>query len=185
MIFNIVAVWFCLAHSSYRNFLSTMHRRDPVGVIRQPFSSGSGGEDGVEFICCVGGWEPQIYELWNFSEDEITCEFHPFRRIDVGDLSGDCFQTYYFAEEGLRVSIYGQISINRSVKWLGVPVPFSDTGLAWTDNPYFRFIVLICIMGKEICRFSEIIDRNYQFQHSRNMFYHLHLLMHHLQVIQH
>ena len=38
------------------------------------------------------------------------------------------------AEEGCIVAILVKISINGSVEWLGVPVHFHDTGLAWTDN---------------------------------------------------
>ena len=38
-------------------------------------------------------------------------------------------------EEAPRVTIFGQISINASVEWLGTPVPFYDTtGVPWTDN---------------------------------------------------
>ena len=58
-IFNIVSVCFYLAHYPLRNFCNTMSRREPVGVIRQPSSSGSGGEDGLEFIRCVGRRQPQ------------------------------------------------------------------------------------------------------------------------------
>ena len=32
------------------------------------------------------------------------------------------------------MAIYGQRSINDSIKWLGIPAPFCDTGVAWTDN---------------------------------------------------
>ena len=32
------------------------------------------------------------------------------------------------------MAIYGQESINGSVKWLGVPAPFCDTGVAGTEN---------------------------------------------------
>ena len=53
-----------------------MPRRDPVGVIRQPSRYGSGANDILEFICCVGGQQPQIHKLWSFSEDEITREVH-------------------------------------------------------------------------------------------------------------
>ena len=70
-----------------------MPRRKPVGVIRQPSSSGRGGEDGLDFIRCVGRREPQIHKLWSFAEDGITRKVHPFARIDVGDFSGDCFHT--------------------------------------------------------------------------------------------
>ena len=112
-----------------------MPRCEPVGVILQPSSSGSGADDRLEFIRFVGGREPQIYELWTFAEDGITRKVHPFARVDVGDFSGDCFQTYYMTEERRRVTIFGQISINMSVKWLSVPVPFYDAaGVPWIDN---------------------------------------------------
>ena len=76
-----------------------MPRRKPVGVIRQPSNSGSGADDRLEFIRCVGGREPQIHELWTFAEDGITCKVHPFARAEVGDFYGDCFHTYYMTEE--------------------------------------------------------------------------------------
>ena len=38
-------------------------------------------------------------------------------------------------EERRRVTIFGQISINVIVEWLGVPIPFYDTaGVPWIDN---------------------------------------------------
>ena len=110
-----------------------MPRREPVGVIRQPSSSGSGGEDGLEFILCMGGQEPQIHKLWSFAKDGITREVHPFARIDADNFSGDCFHTDYATEIGRRVFIYGQKSINGSVEWLGVPAPSYNTGVAWTE----------------------------------------------------
>ena len=113
-----------------------MPRRKPAGVIRQLSRSGSRGEDGLEFIRCVGGREPQIHKLWNFSEDGINLEVHPFARIDVSDLSGDCFHTAYATEIGRRVFIYGRKSINGSVEWLCVPYPSCGTGVVWTENIY-------------------------------------------------
>ena len=132
--YNIVTVRFCLAYSFRCNFRNTMPRRKSVGVIRQPSSSGSGGEDGLEFICCVGGQEPQIHKLWSFSKDGITRKVHPFGRIDVGNFSGDCFHTAYTTEIGRRVFVYGQKSINGSIEWIGVPDPSCGTGVAWTEN---------------------------------------------------
>ena len=35
-----------------------MIRRKPVEAIRQPSNSGSGADDRLEVICCVGGREP-------------------------------------------------------------------------------------------------------------------------------
>ena len=115
-IFNIVAVCLYLAYSSLRNFCNTMHRREPAGVIRQPFRSGNRGEDGIEFVCCVDGREPQIHELWSFAEDGITRKVHPFAHVDVGDFFRDCFQTYYMTKEACRVTILDRRFINASVE---------------------------------------------------------------------
>ena len=111
-----------------------MTLRKPAGVIRQPSISGSGDEDGLDFIRCVGGREPQIHELRSFAKDRITREVHPFARIDIGDFSGDCFHTAYATEIGRRVFIYVRKSINGSVERLGVPAPSCGTGVAWTEN---------------------------------------------------
>ena len=91
-------------------------RSEAVGVICQLFRSSNGGEDGIEFVRCVDGQEPQIHKLWSFDEDRITHKVHPFACIDVGNLSGDCLQTYYMTEEARRVTIFGRTSINVSVK---------------------------------------------------------------------
>ena len=71
----------------------------------------------------MGGRKPQIHELWSFPKDGITREVHPLSGIDVGDFSGDCFQTDYSTEIGRRVAIYGQKFINESVEWIGIPAP--------------------------------------------------------------
>ena len=81
-----------------------------------------------QFICCVVGQEPQIQKLWDFAKDGITHEVHPFAHINVGDFSGDFFQTNYSTEVGHRVALYGQISINGSVEWLGMLAPFCGPG---------------------------------------------------------
>ena len=47
-------------------------------------------------------------------------------------------------EEDRRVTIFGRRSINASVKWLGIPVPFYDTTrVPWIDNilvPELRWV---------------------------------------------
>ena len=38
-------------------------------------------------------------------------------------------------EERRRVTIFGWISINVSIEWIHVPIPFYDTaGVPWIDN---------------------------------------------------
>ena len=90
IIFNIVTKRFCPAYSSHDNFLATMPRRDKVGDICQPFNSGSGDNDRLEFFCCVGSKMPQILEVWTFGVNEITREVHPFARVDISAFSRDC-----------------------------------------------------------------------------------------------
>ena len=70
-IFSRVAVYFCLAHSSHCNFLSTMPRSDAVVFICRPYRSGSQGE----YILCVGWQEPQINKLWTFARMELLAKF--------------------------------------------------------------------------------------------------------------
>ena len=112
-----------------------MPRLEIVGVIHQTFCSGSRGEGRIEFGCCVDSRYPQIHELWGFANDGVTREVHPFDRVDVGDFSGDCFQTYYMNEKARRVTIFDRISINAIVEWIGTPIPFYDTaGVPWIDN---------------------------------------------------
>ena len=101
-----------------------MPRRDPVWVICQPLRSGNGGKDEIEVFRCVDGRELQIHKLWSFAKDGITCKVHIFACVDVVELSGYYFQTYYITEEARRVTIFGQRSINTSVEWLGTPIPF-------------------------------------------------------------
>ena len=97
----------------------------------------SGSNDGLEFIRCVGGQQPQIHELWSFAKDRITREVHTFARIDVGDFSGDWLQTNYATEIGCRVAIYGRKSINGSIKWLCVLAPFSILGWLGLNISWF------------------------------------------------
>ena len=111
-----------------------MAGRITFGVIRQPSSSGSGGEGVFEFICFVPWRQPQIHELRSVAEEGITCEIHIFARIDVGDSRRDCFQTDYATEIGRSVAIYRQKSINGKVEWLGITAPFCNTGVTWSKN---------------------------------------------------
>ena len=133
--FNIVAVCLYLTLSYLCNFHNTMTICNPVGVIHQPFRSGNGDKYGIEFVRYVVGRELKIHKLWIFAVDGITRKVHPFACVDVGKFSRDCFQTYYMTEEARRVTIFGQISINASVKWLVAPVPFYyTTRLPCIDN---------------------------------------------------
>ena len=57
--------------------------------------------------------------------------------------------------------------------------------LIYSHLSYFWLLVLFCTMGKEIGRLKKIIYQDYPLQHWGKLFYHIHLLIHHLQVIPH
>ena len=60
-----------------------MARQEPVGSINSPSDSGIGDVEGPEFIRCVDGREPHIYEVWNFGEDDVTHEVDTTAQVDV------------------------------------------------------------------------------------------------------
>ena len=62
--------------------------QEPVGAIRRRYGSGSGDEDGPEFIQCADGREPHIHKVWNFGEDGVTCEVHPTGQFDRVSSTG-------------------------------------------------------------------------------------------------
>ena len=59
---------------------------EPVGDIHWRSNSGSGDEDGLEFIRCVDGRDPQVHEVWIFGEDGVTPEIYLTALVDVGDV---------------------------------------------------------------------------------------------------
>ena len=85
-----------------------MPRSEPVGAIRQPSNSVSGADDRLKFIQCVDGRQPKTHEVWNFGNDGITPEVHPFSRIDVGAFVRDYFATNHLTENGRRVPMLGK-----------------------------------------------------------------------------
>ena len=50
----------------------------PIQVLR----SGRGGEIGVPYIRCLGGWVPETYELWALAKDGVH-EVHPYARVKL------------------------------------------------------------------------------------------------------
>ena len=60
-----------------------MTGREPVGSIGRTSDSGSGEEDIPDFIRCVDGRDPQIHEVWDFGDDDVTCEVHLSVQVDV------------------------------------------------------------------------------------------------------
>ena len=105
-----------------------------MGLIRWPSYFASGGTEGVEFIQCVDGQEPQIHKMWCLSSDSITPEVHPTARISVGAETVGQFSTQYFSENRRRIPVIVQISINRGVQILGNPADAWGCGLLFIDN---------------------------------------------------
>ena len=117
-----------------------MTRRIPVGPICCPYDSGSGGTKVLEFIQYVDGQDPQMHEIWCVDSNGITREVHPTAQVDVGAGVVGHFLSHYLAENGRRIPIIGQISINGSVKLLGIPSFYRTSGLMFTENllvPHF------------------------------------------------
>ena len=111
-----------------------MAGKDPVGSIGLPSDSGSGDSEVPKFIQCVDGREPHIHEVWAFGEDGVTREFYLTVQVDVGAGVVGEFATYYLTESWHRIPIFGRISINGSVEWLGAPEFHRTDGPAWTAN---------------------------------------------------
>ena len=89
----------------------------------------------------MDGREPQIHEVWDFGSDGITREVHPTEQLDVGaGVVGELLSDD-LTESRRRVPILGQISINGSVEYLGIPVFHTTGGTFWGANllaPYFH-----------------------------------------------
>ena len=62
-----------------------------------------------------------MQEIWCLGSDRITREFHLTEQIDVGSETSRQFATQYFAGNGRRIPVIRQISVNRSVKIVGIP----------------------------------------------------------------
>ena len=111
-----------------------MIRRAPMGYICRPLDYGIGSTEANNFIQCVDDQEPQIHELWCLVLDKIICEVHPTAQVEVTAGTVGEFETDYLAENGRRIQIIGQISVNDSVQFLGVPNQGGGSGLALICN---------------------------------------------------
>ena len=94
----------------------------------------SGGTKGFDFIGCVDSREPQMHEIWCLISDSITREFHLTSQIDVGASTVRQCATQYSDENSRRILVIVQISINISIKLLGIPTNFWGCQLTFLDN---------------------------------------------------
>ena len=101
----------------------------------QSLCSGRGGEIDIAYIRCIKGWDPEAFELWDFSEDGI-CEVHLYAWFQISDdFVGETFNSNFLNVQEIRIPFLGCISVNGSVQWLDVSRPFGETGnltAAWT-----------------------------------------------------
>ena len=105
-----------------------------MGTIRRLSDYGRGGTDATSFMQYVDGREPQIHELWYLGLDGISCKVHPTARVEVTTGTVGEFVTNYLAENGCRIQIIRQMSINNSVKRLGVPDQGGVSGFPFICN---------------------------------------------------
>ena len=116
----IVLVWNCHTHSDFCHFTKDMIRRWPIWSIHRPSNPGSGGTKDTKFIWWVDGREPQIHKLWCLRLDSITWEVLPTSQVEVVNGTMEEFTTDYLVKDGRRILIIGQLSINGSVRFLGI-----------------------------------------------------------------
>ena len=75
-----------------------------------------------------------MLEIWCLGSDGVTHEVHPTAQIDVVAENFGEFTTQYLSGSGCIIPVIGQISINRSVKILGIPADAWGYGLLFIDN---------------------------------------------------
>ena len=84
-----------------------MIRRTPMGDIRSPSNSSSGGKETGACTQCVNGREPQIHELRCHGIDWIYREVHTYALIEIPTVTVGEFVTEYISENGRRNQIIG------------------------------------------------------------------------------
>ena len=93
-----------------------------MGPMYWPSDSGRWGTKGVELIQCVDGRVPQILKVWSIGSNGMLREVRPTEQVDVSAGTVGQFLTNYLAENGRIIRILSQISIDESVKFLGIPL---------------------------------------------------------------
>ena len=130
----IVVVRICLTHSNRCSFTKNMSRRAPMGTIRRPSDSGSGGTEGTDFIKYIKYQETQINLLWCLGLGRIFWKFHPTARVEVPTGTAVEFVTDYLAGNGRRINIIRQLYVNDSVQFLGLSDQAWGSGLLFITN---------------------------------------------------
>ena len=105
-----------------------------MGSISWPSSYGNRGAKNVDFMRCVDSQKPQLHEMWCLGLNKVTREIHKTAQVEVGAGTVGQLTTNYLAENGLRIAIIGQLSINGGVQFLGIFDFFRNSGLLSTEN---------------------------------------------------
>ena len=107
-----------------------------MGTISRPSDSSSGGIETTAFIQCINGLEPQIRKFWCQDLDRICREFNTNARVDIPDGTIREFVTEYLAENGHQIRITRELSVNKTVQFLGLSDQVWGNGLPYISNPW-------------------------------------------------
>ena len=130
----IVLVWSSCTHSDCCCFAKDMIWWIPMESIRRNSDPGNGGTEDNKFIWCVDGQGTQIHKLWCLSLVNVTRKVHLTVHVEVGAGPVGEFTTNYLARNGHRITIIGQLSINRSVQFLGIPDFVRGSGFSFIPS---------------------------------------------------
>ena len=111
-----------------------MIRRSSMGSICWPSNPGRRSTEDTAFIQYFDGREPQIHEVWSLVLCRIILEVHPTAQVEVVSGTIREFVTNYLPENGQKIQIIRQLSINNSVQFLGVPYQAWGFGLLFLSN---------------------------------------------------
>ena len=76
--------------------------------------------------------------MWCLGLDYISREVHPTAQVEVTAGTVRNFVNDYLAENGRRIEIIGQLSVNNSVQFWGVPNQSVGIGLPFICNLLYR-----------------------------------------------
>ena len=89
--------------------------------IRWPSNPGIRSTEDTAFILCVDGWDPHIHKVWGLVLYGIIRKVHPTAQVEFPAGTVGEFVTNYLAENRYIIQIIGQLFINDSIQFLGVP----------------------------------------------------------------
>ena len=116
-----------------------------MGSIHWPSNPGSRSTKATAFIQCVDCWEPQTHELWCLDLDNIIRKFHPTVLIDfIAGTVGE-FMADYLSENGCKIQIIRQLSVNSSIQCLSVPDHGRGSGLPFICSLQAFFVATGCV----------------------------------------